>query len=101
MHASDTILEKLDRLQSHYVKELHITEENAFLYFNFAPPSLRRDIGILGFLHKRTLGEAHTAIETLLPFDTPHAPWRNKLLNARIYECTARRRRSSEEVKTL
>ena len=90
MHASDTILEKLERLQSHYVKELHITEESAFLYFNFAPPCLRRDVGILGFLHKRTLGEAHAAIEALLPFDTPHAPWHNKPLNTRMFECTRR-----------
>ena len=34
-----------------------ISEEDAFLNFNFAPPSVRRDIGITGLFHKRLLGK--------------------------------------------
>ena len=45
-----------------------MNEEAAFLDFNFAPPSLRRDIGILGMLHKRVLGLAHPIFDRLLPF---------------------------------
>ena len=56
-----TELAKKERLQRHYVHELSLTEASAFLYYNFAPPTLRRDIGILGFLHKRVLGECHNA----------------------------------------
>ena len=43
-----------------------------FLFFffeiSFAPPSLRRDIGILGMFHKRVLGLAHPIFNRLLPF---------------------------------
>ena len=42
--------------------------EPAFIEHNFAPPRLRRNIGILGFLHKRVLGLSHSAIQRLLPF---------------------------------
>ena len=35
---------------------------------NFAPPMLRRDVGILGLLHKRVLGTAHPVFQSLLPF---------------------------------
>ena len=43
-------------------------ERTAFVEHNFAPPLLRRDIGILGLLHKRVLGKAHAAYQALLPF---------------------------------
>ena len=36
--------------------------------YNFAPPSVRRDIGILGLLHKRILGKSHPVFQKLLPF---------------------------------
>ena len=45
-----------------------MSEETAFLEFNFAPPCLRRDIGILGLLHKRMLDLAHPIFNRLLPF---------------------------------
>ena len=42
-------------------------DKYAFVHFNFAPPSLRRAIGILDFLHKRILGQCHPALATVLP----------------------------------
>ena len=44
-------------------------DKTAFVDLNFAPPSLRRAIGILGFLHKRVLGKCHPALLALFPFD--------------------------------
>ena len=58
-HASSLILERLDALQEHSLHEIGETESNAFLKFNFAPQILRRNIGILGILHKRVIGKAH------------------------------------------
>jgi hypothetical protein len=89
-HAASSELAKLDRLQKHYVHELSLTEESAFMYYNFAPPSLRRDIGILGFLHKRVLGECHNAIALMFPFIPVGLPWHNKQLDSHMYECTCR-----------
>ena len=51
--------------------------------YNFAPPSLRRAVGIFGFLHKRVLGICHPALCEALPF-TGHAlpRWRSKALES-------------------
>ena len=67
-HAADYLLEKLDSAQRHFLKDLGVSEADAFCDHNFAPPSLRRDIGVLGLLHKRVLGKAHPVFQDLLPF---------------------------------
>ena len=48
--------------------ELDISESEAFINNNFAPLNLRRDIGMLGFLHKRVLGQVHPCFFDILPF---------------------------------
>ena len=45
-HASTTLLAKLDHAQNRFLHELGLTREQVFLQFNFAPPSLRRNIGV-------------------------------------------------------
>jgi hypothetical protein len=67
-HAASSALDRIDHLQKHFLDELGITEMDAFLRYNFAPPVLRRNIGILGLLHKRVLGKAHPIFQRLLPF---------------------------------
>ena len=67
-HASTYLLDKLDNVQEHFLHELGISASAAFMEYNFAPPTLRRNIGVLGLLHKRVLGLCHPAFETLLPF---------------------------------
>ena len=75
-HAADYLLKKLDDAQQSFLHKLEVAENTTFLEQNFAPPSLRRDIGILGLLHKRVLGKAHPVFSVLLPFsaDANHAP---------------------------
>ena len=67
-HASDTLLERLDSAQRGFLQEIGMSPEIAFVEHNFAPPRLRRNIGMLGFLHKRVLGLSHPNIQKLLPF---------------------------------
>ena len=67
-HASDYLLQKLDNTQRNFLEEIGIDEGKAFVDFNFAPPSLRRNIGVLGLLHKRVLGKCHPIFQKLLPF---------------------------------
>ena len=67
-HASSYLLQKLDRVQQHFLDEIGIDAKTAFLECNFAPLVLRRNIGILGLLHKRVLGLAHPVFQRLLPF---------------------------------
>ena len=66
-HASTSILQQFDNSQRHFLEELGETESTAFLKYNFAPPSLRRNIAILGMIHKKVLGECHPSFDTLLP----------------------------------
>jgi len=74
-HAAASLLEKIDDVQNRFIRDLGFSTDEAFLTFNFPPPSLRRNIGILGLLHKRVLGKCHPSFETLLPWqsDQVHA----------------------------
>ena len=90
-HAAPTILKRLDDLQTSFVRDLHITEGSAFLYYNFAPACLRRDIGLLGFLHKRVLGLCHAAIAEFFPMLPASPYWHNKQLDSHMDECHSRR----------
>ena len=63
--------ERLDRMQRSFLHQLGLTDEEAFVNFNFAPLSLRRSIGILGFLHKRILGTCHPTLVQVFPLAAP------------------------------
>ena len=67
-HVSPSLLLKLDAMQRSFLHGLHLTEETAFLDHNFLPPCTRRDIAILGLIHKRVIGLAHSSFEKLLPW---------------------------------
>ena len=69
-HASTTLLNKIDGTHRRFLRELGVSEGVAFLEHNFAPPTLRRNIDILGALHKRVLDKSHPMMEKLLPFWT-------------------------------
>ena len=67
-HAPDSTLKKIDDLQTHFLRELGLSPAQAFEDHNFAPLCLRRDIGMLGMLHKRVLGKCHPIFMKLLHF---------------------------------
>ena len=73
-HAASSLLDKIDGTQRRFLRELGISQSQAFLDFNFAPPSLRRNIGLLGLLHKRVLGKCHPSFELLLPWHSERFP---------------------------
>ena len=70
--------------------ELSLTEEDAFVFHNFASTKLRRDIAILGFLHEKILNECHPGVIALLPFAPPSPHWHSKQLFSPIDECVGR-----------
>ena len=67
-HAASSLLDKVDQVQRSFLHHLQISEADAFLDFNFAPTILRRNIAVLGLLHKRVLGLCHRSFESLLPW---------------------------------
>ena len=56
-HACDTILAPLDKFQDRFLKELGISAEDALFHFNLAPLQCRRDMAMLGMLHRTALGK--------------------------------------------
>ena len=77
-HAASSLLDKIDAAQNHFLHELDLSPSSAFLNFNFAPPSLRRNIGILGLLHKRVLGKCHPTFERLFSVGGKSERWSSK-----------------------
>ena len=62
-------------MQRWYLHELGLSDTEAFVMHNLAPLSLRRRIGMLGFIHKRVLDQCHPALmEFLSP--APGSPYR-------------------------
>ena len=55
-HAGDSHLCVLDRLQTKYLQDLGVSEEDALVRFNLAPLSSRRDIAMLGLIQRTVLG---------------------------------------------
>ena len=55
-HSCDTHLNRLDAVQRRFLNELDITEEDAIVQFNLAPLSVRRDVAMLGLIHRAVLG---------------------------------------------
>jgi len=95
-HAATGLLDKIGRVQHSFLWKLQVSEQSAFLDFNFAPTKLRRNIGILGLLHKRVLGKCHRSFEKILPwysqrFDEPRAFGHSKQLYDHSLEVTHQR----------
>ena len=66
-HAATSTLEPLDRLYTTFIHAIDLTPHDAFIHHNFAPPQLRRDIAMLGLLHKITLHKCHEDFHALFP----------------------------------
>ena len=83
MHAPPAQLARLDKVQASFLRALGLTDAEAFVRYNFAPPNVRRAIGILGFVHKRTLCLCHPGVVELLPYrPLDQRVWHNKELES-------------------
>ena len=54
-HACSTALCPLDRVLQNFLRQINVSEIDALLRFNLAPLSTRRDIAMLGVLHRAAL----------------------------------------------
>ena len=66
-HASRSVIDGIDAVQRRFLREVQITMKDSFLKFRLAPLQLRRNIAMLGLLHKVILGEAHSCFSELFP----------------------------------
>ena len=73
--ASSSVLLELDDVQSRFVRQIDLSEESAFMNFNLAPPCVRRDIAILGVIHRAAMCEGppqfwkYFRIDSVLPVE--------------------------------
>ena len=56
-HASSSVIDPVNRIQSKFLREVGVSEIAALLDFNLAPLESRRDIAMLGVLHRAALKE--------------------------------------------
>ena len=56
-HACDNTLAPLKQFQDKFLGELGIIPEDALVHFNIAPLSCRRDMAMMGLLHRAALGK--------------------------------------------
>ena len=66
-HATGAILGPLDKLQRRFISNLGITIEEAFIAFNFASLEARRDMAMLGLIHRAAVGQGPIQLQTRFP----------------------------------
>ncbi len=66
-HAAVSVLDRVDRVQRRFLREIGLDERTALCDYRLAPLSARRDMEMLGTLHKVTLGLAPPQLAALFP----------------------------------
>ena len=94
-HATATVLRKLDATQDRFLREIGVSKEDALSYFHLAPLNSRRDMAMMGLIHRTVLcqGPVHfqEVFERAPPSaDQKHARQLKTLRNARHLKAIAR-----------
>ena len=55
-HAATTVITSLDRILERFLRDINMTSEEALMNCNLAPLATRRDIAMLGLIHRTVLG---------------------------------------------
>ena len=56
-HATRAVLGRLDAVQSKFLRDIGVDDVTAIASFNLAPLAVRRDIAMLGVIHRTVLGK--------------------------------------------
>ena len=68
--ACDAVLTHLGKFQDRLLSQLSIACEDALFHFIMVPLRCRRDIAMLGFIHRRTLGKGSEHFKKFLNLPT-------------------------------
>ena len=66
-HAAPSVLDRIDRVQRRFLRVVGFTELEALELYRLAPLPCRRDMAMLGVLHKISLGLAPSQLAALFP----------------------------------
>ena len=69
-HCTATTLDELDRVQKRFLRALDLTAEEALLRYNLAPLHSRRDMAMLGLIHRTVLGQGPEHFQRWFFLDT-------------------------------
>ena len=69
-HACDSTLAPRNNFQDTFLRELGISTEDALVHFNLAPLSSRRDMAMMGVLHRATIGKGPEHFKTFFRLST-------------------------------
>ena len=56
-HASQILLARIDSVQTNFLRQIGLTELDALCNYRLAPLGCRRDMAILGLIHRTVLGQ--------------------------------------------
>ena len=88
-HAADCHLNRVDSLQRGFLHELGLSEADALFHFNLAPLCTRRDIAILGIIHRCVLGFGPPHFREYIKFaDLPDRCTRRSMHAHRLQLCS-------------
>ena len=73
-HACNTVLAPLDAFQYRFLRELGISDEDAVFHFNLASLQCRRDIAMLGLIHRCVLEKGPDHFGTFFVRSTQQKP---------------------------
>ena len=80
-HAASTTLHPLDRVQERLCRELGISHEAALLRYKLAPLKSRRDMALLGLLHRVVFNDVSPQLAELFP---PARTWPFNIATTRL-----------------
>ena len=72
-HACNTVLAPLDSFQDRFLSEIGVSDADALFHFNLAPLRCRRDIAMLGLIHRCVLGKGPDHFKTFFQISTNQA----------------------------
>jgi hypothetical protein len=66
-HTASSVIERIDRIQDRFLRRINLSQIDALLQYSLAPLPVRRDIAMLGILHKCGTRTAALEISKLFP----------------------------------
>ena len=80
-HSAPTTLDRIDRVQRRFLADIGMDERRSLIDWRLAPLASRRDIAMLGVLHKIALGKAPQQLADIFPIvGHSHEPMRRQHL---------------------
>ena len=77
-HATRAVLRRLDAVQRNFLRDVGVDDITALVHFHLAPLSTRRDIAMLGLIHRTVLAEGPSQFSDFFRRDPNH---RSKLVD--------------------